>query len=215
VKRGKYQLKRRAEREAETRQRIVEAAVALHAEVGPARTTISAIADLAGVRRPTVYRHFPDELSLFKACSGHGLTIHPLPDPEPWRQLTDPLSRLRVALGELYPYYRRHERRLSNILRDSEAMPVLQEVNAVVFVPRMLRMHQVVAEAWAAQGEASGELLAMLGLALNFYTWRFLALQAGMNDDQAVELAVGIVACVSQRRPGEQPDRLAGREADA
>jgi AcrR family transcriptional regulator len=207
VKRGKYQLKRRAEGEAETRRRIVEAAVALHSEVGPARTTISAIADLAGVRRPTVYRHFPDERSLFKACSGHGLIIHPLPDPEPWRQLIDPLTRLRVALGELYPYYRLHARRLSNILRDSEAMPVLQEVNAAVFVPRMQRMHRVVAEAWAGEGEPSGELLATLGLVLNFYTWRFLALQAGMNDDQAVELVVGMVACVSRSRPGEQPIR--------
>src|SRR6202011_4939400 len=129
------------------------------------------------------------------------------PDPEAWRQLIDPLSRLRVALGELYPYYRRHARRLSNILRDSEAMPVLQEVNAGVFVPRMQRMHQVVAEAWAADGEPSGKLLATLGLVLNFYTWRFLALQAGMNDDQTVELAVGMVACISRPRRGEQPIR--------
>jgi AcrR family transcriptional regulator len=205
VKRGKYQLKRRAEREAETRQRIVEAAVALHAEVGPARTTISAIADLAGVRRPTVYRHFPDELSLFQACSNHGLTIYPLPDPEPWLQLTDPVDRLRMALSELYPFYRRHEQRLSNILRDSEAMPDLQKANALVFVPRIQRMHQVLASAWAAQGEPSGQLLATLGLVLNFFTWRLLTLQMGMTDGQALELAVGIVGCVSQPQLGEQP----------
>ncbi|MDQ6899941.1 MAG: TetR/AcrR family transcriptional regulator [Candidatus Dormibacteraeota bacterium] len=213
MKRGKYQLKRRAEREAETRNRIVEAAVALHAEVGPARTTISAIAELAGVRRPTVYRHFPDEVSLFRACSTHGLTIYPLPDPEPWLEVPDPVGRLRTALGELYPFYRRHERRLSNILRDSEAMPDLQEVNAVVFLPRMQRMHEVLAAAWAAQGRLSTELLPMLGLVLNFYTWRFLALQTGMADSQAVEVAVGIVDCASQRRWGEQPDPLAGHQA--
>jgi hypothetical protein len=110
-----------------------------------------------------------------------------------------------MALGELYPFYRRHERRLSNVLRDSEAMPDLQEANALVFVPRIQRMHQVLASAWAVQGEPSGQLLATLGLVLNFYTWRLLTLQMGMTDGQALELAVGIIACVSQPQLGEQP----------
>jgi AcrR family transcriptional regulator len=69
VKRGKYKLKRRAERQEETRLRIARAAVELHGTVGPSKTTISALAEEAGVSRPTVYSHFPDELSLFKACS--------------------------------------------------------------------------------------------------------------------------------------------------
>src|ERR671919_2710297 len=83
----KYEKKRRAEQEAETRQRIVEAMVALHREVGPARTTISAIAERAGVERLTVYRHFPDERSLFEACTGHWRASHPPPDPGPWTQI--------------------------------------------------------------------------------------------------------------------------------
>ena len=69
--RRKYTKRRRAESEQETRRRITEAAVSLHGSVGPARTTISAIAERAGVQRATVYRHFPDEESLFAACSGH------------------------------------------------------------------------------------------------------------------------------------------------
>ena len=67
----RYELKERARRQAETKQRIVEAAVALHTSVGPARTTISAIAERAGVERHTVYAHFPDERTLFRACSTH------------------------------------------------------------------------------------------------------------------------------------------------
>ena len=67
----RYELKERARRQAETRQRIVDAAVELHTSVGPARTTISAIAERAGVERHTVYAHFPDEPTLFRACSTH------------------------------------------------------------------------------------------------------------------------------------------------
>ena len=76
----RYTLKRRAELQAETRQRIVDAAVALHSSVGPAATTISAIAEHAGVERLTVYRHFPDELTLLRACSGK-LTKKVVPRP--------------------------------------------------------------------------------------------------------------------------------------
>jgi AcrR family transcriptional regulator len=76
-----YTLKRRAERQAETRRRIVEAAVDLHSSIGPARTTVSMIAERAGVQRHTFYAHFPDERSLFLACSGLTLERDPLPDP--------------------------------------------------------------------------------------------------------------------------------------
>src|SRR5918995_7197902 len=94
----KYQKKRRAEQQAETRQRIVEAMVALHREVGPARTTISAIAERAGVERLTVYRHFPDEYSMFEACTSHYATEVPGPDPTAWADIEEPAERLRAAL---------------------------------------------------------------------------------------------------------------------
>ena len=126
MKRRKYELKKRAEREQETRLRIVRATVELHETVGPALTTRSAIAERAGVSRPTVYSHFPDELSLGKACSSLDLSENPLPDPEPWEEIADPESRLRVALSELYYYFRRREGLLANILRDQE-MPHLRD----------------------------------------------------------------------------------------
>src|SRR5690348_3498438 len=100
-----YEKKRRAEREAETRQRIVEATVALHTSVGPARTTISAIAEKAGVQRHTVYSHFPREDVLFGACTSHWAELHPFPSAEPWTDAADPLERLALALRDVWAWY--------------------------------------------------------------------------------------------------------------
>src|SRR3954469_20083307 len=80
----KYELKKRAERQAETRRRIVEATEELHRTVGPARTTISEIAERAGVQRLTVYNHFPEERELFAACSAHFMAEVPPPSPRDW-----------------------------------------------------------------------------------------------------------------------------------
>src|SRR5919106_5043085 len=100
-----YRKRRRAESEAATRQRITEAAMELHGTVGPARTTISAVAERAGVQRATVYRHFPSETELFEACSGHWYSLNPMPDPSRWAEIADSEERLRAALGDLYEWY--------------------------------------------------------------------------------------------------------------
>ena len=196
MKRGKYRLRARAETELKTRTRIVEAAVALHSEVGPALTTISAIASRAGVGRPTVYRHFPDDLSLYTACSAHGATIHPMPDPEDWLQVDDPAARTQTGLQNLYSYYRRHERRLSNILRDAESIPAIQQANERVVSPRLRRMKDVLQAAWAT--DDSTTLSAALATVLHFYTWRLLTRDQRMDDDRAVALGVAIVSCAAR-----------------
>ena len=117
--RRKYTKRRRAETEQETRQRITEAAMALHGSVGPARTTISAIAEKAGVQRATVYRHFPDEETLFAACSGHFRALNPPPDPAALVETADPATRLRRALTDTYAYSRRTEGMVETVLRDA------------------------------------------------------------------------------------------------
>src|SRR4051812_30547699 len=124
----KYEKKVRAEQQAETRQRIVEAMVALHREVGPARTTISAVAERAGVERLTVYRHFPDERSMFEACTTHYATEVPGPDPAGWAEIEDPAERLRTALLAFYDYYRRAEDVLAHAARDVPQLPALAAV---------------------------------------------------------------------------------------
>src|SRR5579872_2114313 len=100
-----YTLKRRAEHQDQTRQKIVDATIELHQSIGAARTTISEIATRAGVGRVTVYRHFPDEETLFYACSGHYFTHHPFPDVARWREISDPAERLRRGLHESYEWH--------------------------------------------------------------------------------------------------------------
>src|ERR687889_2906423 len=115
----KYEMKRRAEHVQETRRRIAEAAVELHRTVGPARTTVSAVAQKAGVQRHTYYAHFPELRDLYQACTAHNLERNPLPDPSRWAEISGPEERLRVALSEIYAYYSRQEAMISNVLRDA------------------------------------------------------------------------------------------------
>src|SRR6187200_2797074 len=126
VQKRPYRMKRRAELEEQTRRRITESAVALHEEVGPAQTSISAIAERAGVRRSTVYRHFPDEDTLFAACSSHWRAANPPPDPRSWSSIEDPAARTRTALGEVYGFYGRTEAMYTSLLRDEPFVPAVQ-----------------------------------------------------------------------------------------
>src|SRR5262249_11766319 len=190
----KYQLKQRAERQEETRRRIVEAAVELHGIVGPARTTILALAERAGVERPTVYRHFPTPDSLFKACSSRHWTENPPPDPERWLAINDPEARLRRGLGELYAYYSLHELRMWNILRDVEDMPELRPF-AAHRVAHRERVRQVLVSAWPDQDSKCKVLAAAIGHAVDFFSWRALRRQK-LTDQEIVELMIGMIRSI-------------------
>ena len=190
----KYDMKRRAKRKEETRRRIVEATVELHETVGMARTTISAVAEKAGVERLTVYRHFPDERALFTACSGHWSAANPPPDPASWTQIADPEERLRSALMEVYAYHRRTEPMMSNVVRDAQVHPITREM-AEPYYQLFEQMRYVLATGWGVEDERLPLLLATLGHALDFQTWRSLARQQGLNDEQAVEVMMGMVRC--------------------
>ncbi len=143
----KYELKRCAERQEETRRRIVEATVELHETIGGVDTTIGAIAERAGVERATVYRHFPDERSLFTACTSHYLERNPPPDPEQWRSIEDWETRLGVALAEIYSYHRRTEKMNALAAIDLPKLPVLQEV-LVPYFEYWRRVRDVLADGW-------------------------------------------------------------------
>jgi AcrR family transcriptional regulator len=205
MKRGKYELKKRAERQEETRLRIARATLELHEILGPALTTRSAIAERAGVTRPTVYSHFPDELSLGKACSSLELSDNPLPDPRPWQEIADPEVRLRVALAELYAYFRRREGLWTNILRDQEMPhidddPGAHETDDEIMTPIVAhweRMTETLAGGWESPGGPPQPLLGAIGLSLDFQTWRTMTRQQGLSDEQAIELMVGMVRCAA------------------
>jgi AcrR family transcriptional regulator len=181
-------LKARAERQDETRQRIVDAAIALHTTVGPARTTVSAIAERAGVQRHTVYSHFPDERALGLACSGCHIERHPLPDAAAWRTLADPPKRLRQGFQEVYRYYARHGEELAPIVRDAESDALTRELLDLRFRPAFEGMRDALAEPFHARGARRTRLLATLDLFLHLHTWRSLA--RGVTMAEAVEIAV-------------------------
>jgi AcrR family transcriptional regulator len=188
-----YRMKRRAELEEETRRRITESAVHLHGTVGPVNTTVSALAEHAGVRRSTVYRHFPDEATLFRACTAHWVADNPVPDLGAWAGIEDPDERLRAALDALYPYYRRTARMLENLLRDEPASPVVQE-NFAPYHQYLAAARDALMRGRRARGLRREELSAALGHALAFATWRSLALDEGLDDEQAAGLMCRLVA---------------------
>ena len=211
MKRGKYELKKRAERQEETRLRIARAALELHESVGPALTTRSAIANRAGVTRPTVYAHFPDDLSLGKACSSLGLSENPLPDPDRWEEISDPEERLRSALSDLYSYFRRGERLWANILRDQELLyatgdPEAIEADAEIMGPILShwdRMKETIAAGWGPSEELPRLVLGAIGLALDFKAWRSMVRTQGMSNEQAIELMVCMVRCTADNAGAE------------
>lgn len=175
-----YTLKKRAEQQAETRRRIVEAAVDLHGTVGPAHTSLSMVAERAGVQRHTLYAHFPTERDLLLACSGHSLEVSPLPDAEGWRAIEDRTTRLRIGLGEIYEWYERNAALLACVLRDAEHYDLVKEITALRYAPRFAVYSDVLGEGLSAKRRV------ILGLALSFFTWRTLTRDSGLECPAAV-----------------------------
>jgi AcrR family transcriptional regulator len=188
----RYELKKRAGEMAEMRQRITEAAVHLHGTIGPARTTMSAVAKEAGVQRHTVYRYFPTEAELFGACSGHYFTANPWPDIQPWRAISDPRQRLTVALDELYAYYEQTEPMFSNVLRDVELVAAIGPAMAPLQA-FMGEATEILGTGWPACGRKRDVLRAALLFAIDFLTWRALASNTGITRPEAVALVSALV----------------------
>ena len=187
----RYELKKRAEGVAETRLRITEAAIELHGSVGPSRTTLSAVAERAGVERRTLYRHFPNEADLFAACSSHYFAAHPLPDLAGWRTVPDPQERLERALGELYAYYERTEPMLGNVLRDAELVDFARDAVAPLDA-YLEEAAEVLAAGRRVQGRRRRLVAGALRHALAFSTWRSLAAN-GIPPAEAVRLVAALV----------------------
>jgi AcrR family transcriptional regulator len=179
-----YTLRRRAEQQTQTRQRIAEAALELHGTVGPARTTLSMIAERAGVQRHTLYAHFPDERSLFMACSGLAEERDPSPDAAEWRNIVDGRERLAVGLGAIYAWYERNASLLAVVLRDAEHHVLTRETSELRYGPVLASWREVLS---AGLGERQR---ALLELALSFHSWRTLTTQARLSTEAAVELMV-------------------------
>lgn len=193
--RRQYELKERARRQAETRRRIVDATVALHREVGPARTTVTDVARRAGVGRVTVYNHFPDEAALLGACSARFVADHPPPDPSAWAAIRDPDARLRTALTQTYAYYRQNAAMLANVGRDAALVPALADVLAHSgAAAHEAAMRDALIAGRRLRGARRRRVGAVIGLALAFPAWQRLAGEEALSDAEAVEVMARAVA---------------------
>lgn len=182
-----YTLRKRAEQQAGTRQRIVEAAVDLHGVVGPAQTTLTMVAERAGVQRHTLYKHFPDERSLLMACSGLAAERDPMPDAAPWRAIADRGERLRTGLSEVYGWFARNAGLMTCVLRDAQHHAPTREVAELRRGPVLAAYAEVLG---AGLGPLGG---GALNLALSFPTWSTLVRDAGLSQDEAVTVMIGAV----------------------
>jgi AcrR family transcriptional regulator len=192
----KYEKKRRAEAEARTRLRITESAVELHGTLGPAQTSMSAVAEHAGVRRSTLYRHFPDERALFGACSAHWAEANPPPDISRWAAIDDPDERLDAALAELYAYYRRTEEMLDKLLRDAPTVPVVAELMGG-FHAFLTEAAKVLMRGRGLRGNTAKRTRAAIGHALAFRTWQDLTGAQDLTDEQAVDVMSRLVTAAA------------------
>jgi AcrR family transcriptional regulator len=192
----KYELKARAEKQAETRRRIVEATLGLHQEVGPARTTVAEIARRAGVQRLTVYNNFPNETKLFDACGQHAMETNPPPDPSAALAIGNPDERLRGVLRPLYGWYRKNAQATENLQRDRLVLPALDAVIKIRMDKQFADLAGALASGFAPNGRPAKGLRAAVALALDFWTWRRLA-REGMSDADAAALMVGAVSAAA------------------
>ncbi len=188
ARKRKYELRKRADKQAETRRRIVEATVMFHSTIGPARTTVADICRQAGIQRTTFYRHFPDELSLFKECRAFVAHEKPLPDPDACSAIADPTGRVRTGLAAAYAYYRQNEQQMAAIIRDSEVMPA-----GGAFFQFADRLRDVMAAGWKARGKRQARILAACGHSADFQAWRSLARKQGLSDGEVIEAMVTLV----------------------
>ena len=192
----KYELKARAEFVEATRRRIVDATLALHREVGPARTTVAEIARRAGVQRLTVYNHFPRDTELFAACQARFLTEHPLPDLGPALALGDPRERTRAVLHALYASYRERGPVTEKVLRDRALVPALDGLLERTMDAQQRQLGDALAGGFAARGARRRRLRAVVAVALDFWTWRRLT-QHGLEDATAADVMTDAVVAAS------------------
>jgi AcrR family transcriptional regulator len=200
----KYELKARAEGQERTRRQIAQSAAELHEQVGPAATTVAEIARRAGVSRLTVYKHFPDDASLYQACSAHYRAEHPLPDFEPALSLEDPLDRVRAVLALIYgDVYRESERMLRNLSRDRGSEPALDALLQQTRDALLDGLAGALTDGFEDPVTSREHLRTMIRLALDFWTWERLEAD-GLDDADKAQLmteAVGAIAGVPATAP--------------
>lgn len=192
-----YRKRARAAQEEEMRRRITEATVDLHGTIGPARTTVSAVAERAGVQRATVYRYFPDEDSLFQACSSHWLSEHPLPEIDEWAAIAEPSQRLRTGLEQMYFWFEGAAPMLDRTTRDVATVPAMRPPMEA-FGMWFDAAAEALVRGRTERGRRRTRVKAAIGHAISFETWRSLTRGQGLTPPEAVDLMVAFVAAAAR-----------------
>ena len=210
-----YRQSVRADKTASTRRRIVEAAVRLHATAGPAETSLAAVAREAGVSRPTLYSHFPDEASLVQACTRHWMSLDPPPDPAGWLQITEPRQRTVTALNEIYGHYARNEQMIGNVLRDMDRVESMRSFNLPRVQESFAAMNEILSSAFDDPPDRAVRRRAAVSVAISFHTWKSLVIAEGLTNAVAADLMAHSVATVEPNHgpPSNPSGDPAGFEA--
>lgn len=214
TQRRKYELKARAESRRRTRERIVQATMELHAEVGPAKTTVAEIARRADVQRLTVYNHFPEDFELFGACQAHWMGLHPLPDINRILALPEATERVRAAVRGFYGWYRETAPMAEKIQRDRGAVPALDALMEQTADARLGQLTEALARGFRSRGRRAERQRALIRLALDFWTWRRLNSE-GLDDDAAADLMTEAVATVAPAKRRAEAERSRATAEDA
>lgn len=168
----------------------------LHGTVGPANTSLSAVARQAGVSRPTLYSHFPDEASLFQACTMHWLSQDPPPDPAAWLEIDDASERFGTALSQIYSHYARNEQMTGNVFRDMHLVESMRSFNVPLVAASYAAMTEILNSAFDDGPELAARRHAIVSVAISFDTWKSLVRVEGLTNEEAADLMVHLVACV-------------------
>jgi AcrR family transcriptional regulator len=194
IRTRKYELKARAESQRQTRERIAKAAAELHELQGVSQTTVSEIARRAGVQRLTVYNHFPNLAKLLPACSAHYMRLHPQPTLDEAFAAEDPRERLGMVLEAFYAWYRETEAMLTSVYGDRASVPELDEFMRGTADRQLAELATNLAAGFGAHGDRDERRLALVAVALHFWTWQRLSVE-GLDDAAAADLMASAVAC--------------------
>ncbi len=188
-----YTLSRRALSQQETRERILEATVALHAQKGSIATSYAEIAQRADVAVPTVYKHFPDRGALLAGCTAHASKDAPALGPQVLEGVDGAPARLRALFDAAY---RRHEY-LEPWMRWREDR--IDPDLAAIFAPMGAAMRSLIEAAIASGKRSPPKAAVALATTLGEYSaWESLVRGNGLTTSEAAELAAETVAAVLQ-----------------
>lgn len=191
----RYTRHRRDAAMAETRRRIVEATVALHAEHGAARTTYAMIAARADVAVPTVYKHFPDLTALFGACTSHAGRGAPALGPELFDGIDDTADRLRALASALFARHRALAPWLRWSQHEAALIPELGSFHARTRDEHLRFIRDALSPRFGSRPPEA--LIGLVEILTRYSAWETLTKDRGLSPEEAVAAVIDALDAAS------------------